>query len=75
MFLYAVAIFLVILCVWYFFLHRWLSGIVFTRVTTKPLAVRMLSIVTLLAAIIIIWQLAGISVLAYWGALLRQGTP
>ncbi|NJB67577.1 hypothetical protein GGQ74_001217 [Desulfobaculum xiamenense] len=73
MIIYAVAIFLVLLLAWHFFLHGLLTDAVHPRLIRTPFAVRVLSLVCFIVALIIVWTLAGISVLTYLAAVLGYG--
>ncbi|MBU1002032.1 MAG: hypothetical protein KKE73_05880 [Proteobacteria bacterium] len=73
--IYALAIFLVVFLAWHFYVHKLLKDMVFSRMTQQPIIVTVLSTVSFLAALLIIWAISGISVLQYLSAVLSQTGP
>lgn len=62
-----------VILVWYFFVHRILSERLLGSVTDNRFLARMLSLVTLVVALVIVWSIIGISVLQYAAPMLQGG--
>ena len=73
--IYALALFVVVLLAWHFYIHKVLKDMVFTRFTQTPIVVTFLSVVSFVAALFIIWTISGISVIQYLQALMASSTP
>lgn len=73
--IYALGIFLVVFLAWHFYVHRMLKDMVFAKVTRQPVIVSLMSIVSFIAALLIIWAISGISVLQYLSAIISQTGP
>lgn len=74
-FIYALALFVVVFLAWHFYVHKLLKDMVFSRMTTRPLVVSLMSVVSFVAALFIVWTVAGISVAQYLAALLAAPSP
>jgi len=73
--IYALGIFVVVFLAWHFYVHKLLRDMVFARVTRQPIVVSVLSMVSFIAALFIVWAISGISVLEYLSAALQQKGP
>ncbi|WP_461208319.1 hypothetical protein [Desulfocurvus sp. DL9XJH121] len=68
--IYALALFAVLFLAWHFYVHKLLKDMVFARVTRKPVILTVMSLVSFVAALFILWAISGISVLQYLAAVL-----
>jgi hypothetical protein len=68
--IYALALFVVLFLAWHFYIHALLRDMVFARVTRKPVILTVMSLVSFVAALFILWIISGIAVLQYLAALL-----
>lgn len=73
--IYALALFVVLLLAWHFYIHKVLKDMLFTRFTQTPLVVTLLSVVSFVAALFIVWSISGISVIQYLQAIIASPKP
>lgn len=73
--IYALALFVVLLLAWHFYIHKVLKDMLFTRFTQTPLVVTFLSVVSFVAALFIVWSISGISVIQYLQAIIASPKP
>ncbi|BBD08613.1 hypothetical protein [Desulfovibrio ferrophilus] len=73
--IYALGIFIVVFLAWHFYIHKVLKDMVFSRMTQQPIIVTVLSMVSFIAALLIVWTISGISVLQYLTAVMNQTGP
>lgn len=69
--IFAIALVVLVILAWHFYVHRLLSTSLFRRVSPNPFVGKLLSIVTLIAAVFIVWSISGISVIEYVTALIK----
>ncbi len=70
----ATVIFLLLLVVWVLFIHRWLARTVFARTASDPRRLRVLSGLSFILVLLIIWLVAGVSLLSWITAAIESGS-
>lgn len=72
--IYALTLLVLVVLAWHFYMHRLLTTTLFRRVSPDPYVGKILSIVTLIAAVFIVWSISGISVIEYVAALIGSSS-